>query len=319
VLTAAPKNVLIPNFPRTLPHPGRGIFTGRSTGAILAAALTLPLGACSFQSHTVRESVSESLTFTSTGEFRSLIVDNNVGDIEIVADENATGITAEIVKIGRGSSRSNAQESLERIDVVFAPLADEDGVFVCTSEFPKKWAGHSYSLDWHITAPASLAIEILNNVGDIRAVGFADGVTARADVGDITLRDIAGGLDIRCNVGDIVADAAGPITITSDVGDIDLKVLTDASDTTSTVTVRCDVGDISVLLPAGFMGLVDASVDVGDVDADFEHVGSHAIVKQSRRHRSLRAELNHASSPVHELNADVGDVEITFYDPKSSD
>ena len=289
---------------------------GRNASAILASALALPLAGCGFNAYSTNEQVTEIINFSNLGTYHKLIVDNKVGDITIIADSSASGITAEIIKIGKGSTPENAQESLESIELILAPVSDEPGVFVCTSEFPRKWAGHSYAIDWRITAPADLALDLLSDVGDITAAGFLDGAAGRTDVGDITFKDIMGGVDLRTDVGDITVSSAGIIICSTDVGDISVTVLEDDYNADYKINLSSDVGDIKVSFPSDYRGLLNASTDVGDIDTDFHGIPTHSIISRSRRDKYLKAELNNASSPALEMHADVGDVDVDFYHPE---
>ncbi|MEQ9616701.1 MAG: hypothetical protein RLN60_01560 [Phycisphaerales bacterium] len=290
----------------------RTLFT--RPGALLAATLAMPLAGCGWNSFTVSETSTEVLSFTDLDTYHTLIVDNRVGDITLTAEPGARAITAEITKIGKGSTEEHAKESLEKIEIVLAPVADEPGVFVCTSEFPKNWHNHGYAVDWRITAPSHLILDVLGDVGEIAITGFTEGVAARTDVGDIEVIDVQGGVDLRTDVGDIVAVASGAIIASSDVGDIDIRVLDDGY-MNHTINLNSDVGDITVRLPAYYKGLLNASTDVGDVEANFSNILAHNLIKRSKNGNTMRAELNGAAEPALEMHAEVGDVELRFERP----
>mgnify|MGYP006426663219 CR=1 FL=1 len=283
-----------------------------SASALLSSALLLPLGACGNHAFSEKSEVVEVIEFDEPGAFHTLIVDTGVGDISVIGEDGATGITAEIEKVGRGSSPIAAEESLESIELILAPLADDPGAFLCTSEFPSKWAGHSHAIDWRITAPSGLALDIVSDVGDVEARGFAGGARARSDVGDVTLREIAGGVDVRADVGDVRISASGLVTISSDVGDVELTIIDRGYAESQPINIRSDVGDIEILLPAHYAGLLDAETDVGDVEFEHKYVDAYSILHRSRSGKSLQVELNGKDAPAHDLRADVGDVEVEF-------
>ena len=285
----------------------------RSAAAILGAALTLPLAACGSHSFTEQAELTEVLEPRQASAYHTLIVDTGVGDIVVTGRDDVETITAEIKKIGKGSTPGAAQESLDAITIVFAPIAGEPGVFVCTSEFPKRWAGHAHQVEWNITAPSRLALDLLSDVGDATARRFDGGVSVRSDVGDVVLTDIHNGADVRSDVGDIVVRASGPIVALSDVGDIEVTVLDRGYGLSDLINLRSDVGDIEVSLPSHAMGMLNASTDTGDIDIDFKHSGSHEVLKFSRKHDTIKAVLNGNAEPSIEVHADVGDVEMAFY------
>lgn len=299
--------------PRTLADLKKPKTTTRGTGGVLAAALLLPLGACSSYSYSESEQVTEVVTFKEAGAFSRLIVDTKVGDISVVGDDSATNITAEITKVGKGSSPVAAQESLDAIEIILAPLADDPSAFLCTSDFPKHWSGHSYKVEWRITAPSVLALDLVGDVGDIDASEFTNGARVRTDVGDIVLVDILGGVDARSDVGDIEATVGGAIAMSSDVGDIELTVLDTGYGTTGPIDLNSDVGDIEVLIPAHTMGLLHATTDVGDVEIDLHELDSYDIRKQSKSGKSIVVMLNGRDDPSLEMHSEVGDVQVEVY------
>lgn len=303
-------------MPASAPFTDRSPSVRRSAAAVLGAALLLPLGACGYNTFSERAQVTEILDASAAQNYHTLIVDTSVGDIVVTGDESASGITAEITKIGKGRTPEAAQESLDRIRIVFAPVADEPGVFVCTSEFPKKWAGHAHQVEWNIRAPSHLALDLISDVGDLTASRFNGGVSARSDVGDIELAQIMGGVDVRSDVGDVEVEAGGPIIAVSDVGDVDIVVIDTGYGSLGSVNLRSDVGDITLKLPAHAMGLVNASTSTGDVEIEFDDAAAYSIIRKSRTGKSLRAELNGSAEPSIEMHADVGDVELEFYGPE---
>ncbi len=79
------------------------------------------------------------------------------------------------------------------------------------------------------------------------------------------------------------------------------------------INIRTDVGDIEVHLPAHSMGTLNASTDTGNIDVNFEAALSHEILAFSRKHDTLRAIFNGNPEPALEMHADVGDIDLKFY------
>ena len=302
----------------TDPHTGAGDAThrgraARSVGATLAAALLLPLGACSSHSFSERAEVTEVIDFRNPDEFHTLIVDSSVGDIEVIGQDGASGITAEIVKVGRGSSPEKARESLERIEIVMAPLADDPGAFLCTSEFPEKWPGHAHNVEWRIIAPSSLELDLVSGVGDIDIQRFANGARVRSDVGDVVLRNVSGVVDVRSDVGDIELVVSGPVKAVSDVGDVEITLLDSGDENSHPIEARSDVGDIELLLPRTGRDSSTRRPTWAMWTSKRMSVDAYSILSRSRSGKSMRVELNGRDEPVHVLRANVGDVEIDFH------
>ncbi|HVZ93221.1 MAG TPA: DUF4097 family beta strand repeat-containing protein [Phycisphaerales bacterium] len=277
-------------------------FSHLGTAAVAAVALAV-VPAC-HADHKAEERQSLSVDGAAT----KLVLEGNVGDVEVIASAGATEVTAEVVKIGQGWNQKDAEEALSNIEVFLVDSNKEPGTVLAYSKHPKNAFGKQYSVDWKITMPADAALKVTISVGDVTAKGVKGGAALEADVGDIVAKDITGGLDARTNVGDISASGKGKLNASSNVGDVDLKLL---SDTADDLTVRTNVGDITLTLPQDRSGGIDCKTGTGDISTKF---GAASVSNIEKKHSRYRAQLGKDGGPSIILNSDVGDITVRVPD-----
>ncbi len=238
--------------------------------------------------------VPEHVTLTAPMPASKLLVRNQFGNVTIRADSEATEITAEVTKTGKGSLPGHATSALERIRVSLAPLEGDPETVVALAEHPRQSPWRGYEVKWRLTAPPDLAIEVHNDFGSIKARGFTRGMTLVSDFGSIE------------------AEAAGPIELKTDFGDIELDVLPGVS---GDIEARTDFGDVDVRLPLKCQGRLVAHTDFGDLDIVLEGMTVRLFLQRSRR---VEAELGGRTEPKITLATDFGDVRIRCHEAEPS-
>ncbi len=234
-----------------------------------------------------------------------LVVHNRVGDVIVTADPAASGVTAEAVKIGKGRTDELADRALSEISVWLQPRAGAADVLEAVSDHPDQKRGRAYAVDWRITAPPGLAIEVRADVGDVHVEGFDGPADLRTDVGDIRALQIARGVSVRTDVGDVTVKAAGPIDVRTDVGSADVAVLPGEP---GSITITTDVGSAELRLPADFEGTITASADVGSITSTLAGPQTRARKIPPRDH--LQTTIGSGSGRTATITTEVGDVRI---------
>lgn len=295
----------------------------RSAPVLLATLLTAPLGACALGGvGDARARESHNLSIPDAVEI--IHVTNDVGDVTIRSDDNATAVTAEVVVTGKAHTEEQALEALGRIDWSFE--VDSGNTARADVSIPKGYfnrAGRGYSVDWLITSPPNVFVKVRNDVGDVSITRFTGGADVRVDVGDVDIEHVEGavkavsdvgdvrigralgGLFARSDVGDITAAADGNIEVVSEVGSVSLRVLPGA---TGEVVARSDIGSVSLELPAGASAMIDAETDIGDVTVTLEDGAPVRVLKN--KSGKYRAQLGAAGGPSCTLRSDIGGITI---------
>lgn len=267
--------------------------------ALLLTLAATPLGGC-LSNNAFERSAQDLLSTPATGQ--RLEVRNSVGDVTLIADPAATEIRAEVKLTGKGSSPARAEDALDDIQVSLAP--NDQGVIVARADHSAAGRNAQYEVAWKITAPPSLVVSIINDVGDINVQGFTSGLVVANDVGDVTVRDVTGGAKVQTDVGDLGIGAAAPVDARSNVGDIKVTVIPGA---VAPITLGADVGTITLTMPALGWGEIDASCGTGDANVRLEGVA----VDQVRSEDDLfRAKINGGVGPMVQARSGVGDVTV---------
>lgn len=212
----------------------------------------------------------------------------------------------------------NAQQRIQQI--LQHPPITQSGNTVRVGESVDHELYNNISIDYDISAPASVALNLRSGSGDIlvdhtgrflsassgsgdlRAHGIngpaalatgsgdieldengAGDIKVRSGSGDIKIHGFNGGLAIRCGSGDIQADGrlSGPANLTSGSGDIKLHLTPDA---------HFDL---------------EAATGSGDIDVNFP--GAPRQSDRSRHH--LTAPINGGGPPL-QVRTGSGDIEI---------
>lgn len=279
---------------------------GKWAGCSLAGASLALAGGCFSSSPRFKSEADQFLTTPATAS--SLRIDNDVGNIKVVAVSGATEVRAEVLKRGKGRTPVEADEALAEIIVTLAPDPNAPGTILGTVDHPRRrssWGNNpkQYEVEWRITAPPGMALDVRNDVGRITIQDFSNGVRVLNDVGEIRAENIQGGLEARTDVGEIHAAASGPIELRSDVGDIFAVALPGEP---GPVSITADVGRVTLSLPDAWEGEVYASTDVGSLER-----GLNSFRSEGRQTRSsLRGTVGSGAPGRVDIKTDVGDVQV---------
>ncbi len=233
----------------------------------------------------------------------------------------ADGLTTLDIVVGPGDLRVEGVEGLEEIRVevrIYTQLADcdsdaeildsmdyelyasDDGQARLWVDMDDEWM--SYWADVTVQAPAGMALEIRDGMGDIDVRDFAS-LTLDDENGDVDIEFIAGDVTIEDGTGDLtLLHVGGAVSINDGNGDLDIRdvagplELFDGTGDTWIEDVRADVlvedgsGDLDLRLIDG-----DVIIDDGTGDIDVRDVRG-------------RVTIHDGSGDIHAEN--VGDLEV---------
>ncbi|RJP34325.1 MAG: hypothetical protein C4547_11155 [Phycisphaerales bacterium] len=261
-------------------------FLRTHTARLGMAAGLLSLGCLAAGCGTPYRSV-EVVTLTAATPTEVLAVATFFGDVTVKADPTAEGIRAEARKVGRGSTPREAERALAAIHVFLEEDERSPGTLRAVAEHPEYRPGRSYSVEWTITAPPEVFLHVESDFGDLKALGFANGV------------------EMHTRFGDVLARAAGSIQVNTDFGDVHVTVLEGAA---GDVVCSSDFGDISVSVPPSRTGHWQASTGFGDVRTSLEGMTTSSL----RHHRSsVEGAIGDDSAPRLRATTDFGDIHLT--------
>ncbi len=234
-----------------------------------------------------------------------LVVHNRVGDVTIMADPAAIGVTAEAVKIGRGRTDELAGRALGEIFVSLQRRPGSSDVLDAIADHPDSRRGRAYAVDWKITAPPGMAVDVEVEVGEARVEGFDGPADLTTGVGDALALGIGRGVNVKTGVGDATVQASGPIDVKTEVGDVDVALLAGES---GTITITTGVGTVELRLPPDFDGTITAAADVGTISSTLS--GSDTRAKRNPPEDQLRTTIGTGSGRTATINSGVGDVRL---------
>ncbi len=277
---------------------------GPVTGALFAALLAgcASAGGC----NSARFTSERSTRLTAAAE-SSLRIENQVGDVRVVADPTASEVTMELTLIGKGSTQARAEEALAEITYAVQDPAGDTGV-TATAKHPTNgggWHGKQWEVRWVVTAPPGVKIEISDDVGDVTVVGFERGASVSTDVGDVRVMGVLGGVTVKTDVGDALVNAAGPVEVVTQVGDVNLELIGESA----SIRAESDVGDVHVVVPTAWSGSVSGGSDVGGVSTSIPGLSARREEHGSGSKVSGTIGAGGATARA-TLKADVGSITI---------
>lgn len=233
-------------------RPSRSIW--RAVGAIVAT-LAIVSGVLGAISLITRNSEQESQTYYQ--QVSHVVATIDTGDIAVISGDDSS------VTISRYTHWSMRKPTIEE-----SWLGD---TLTITASCPNLTMYQmNCGVDYSLTVPPGVTLDIKTNVGDVSVTGIQGNVTMSSDTGDVSASSLG----------------SPQVTASTDVGDVSLGF----SIAPTTVAAESDTGDVSVVVPDDQKYSVETDTEVGEV--------SVTIGEDSQSDRSISA------------STDVGDVTI---------
>lgn len=183
---------------------------------------------------------ADTLTITTS---TLLVVDAINGTVSVTGDQPAGTVIVEGVRRVRSDRLDDAQERLNDISVRIAELGNAINV---TTEHLKDPDGRSYEVDYRISVPPTLQVDVEQVNGEIKIQELRNTVSVHSVNGGVDATDISG--DLRVNVTNGTINAA--VTMRAG-GNVDLQSVN---------------GGISLSVPANTSSTLEATVVNGSID-----------------------------------------------------
>jgi len=166
------------------------------------------------------------------------------GKIAITGLSTTDSVTIEATKMVSSFSMQDAATHLQDIDVNVQSLTDE--VFIETVQ-PQQTIGRSYVVDYTITLPSNMEIQVNNVNGNITIDFNEKNVSVNNVNGNVTLANIFGSAWINLTNGTIDSEVTLPLNGTIDLntvnGNIDITIPTSTS---AEFSAAVNVGSINI-------------------------------------------------------------------------
>lgn len=207
-------------------------------------AVALGLSACDGDPFSGGQQAQEEFFFeedaTGFSEFR---LEGINGNIDLIAQSGTEELTVGGFRRVRSSSLADAQEQLERLQVV---VTGEGDAIVIRTEQPSDTEGRTFEVEYNLIVPERLAGIIINVNGNILIDAMDDDVEVITVNGNITLQDHFGSADVTTTNGNLDATVTislgGVIDMNAVNGSIELDI---PAATSATFAARLANGDIT--------------------------------------------------------------------------
>lgn len=167
------------------------------------------------------------------------------GDIEIEGQVDANSVIVTAEKRVGSDSLEDAEEHINELEIL---VTDQIDKFLIQTLQPQNPQGRKYVVDYYITLPSNLEIEVTLTNGDIGVLDVQNSVMVDAVNGDVFLSNIFGNAIVDLTNGSInstmTLPSNGEIRMSTDNGNLDLSIPTSTSAEFS-ATVD-GIGEISV-------------------------------------------------------------------------
>lgn len=207
---------------------------------------------------------------TELGTPASLTLSADVADVQVRSSNEVDQVTLALVEDGTSELPAPGTE-------VRARLSRQGGAAdpVLDVRQPDRfsllpWGPGQHDLLLLVPLGHTLRLDLTTAVGGIRAEGAFEALAVRSDVGDIHLGSVTapGGVTAQSEVGELDIELSAPaasVDVTAGVGDAALRLPADAG---GVVSVTSDVGEIDITAPGSGTWDVAASSELGATEVD---------------------------------------------------
>lgn len=206
------------------------IHTRERTALLLAAAAAMAVaGGChgryrgnfhvQIGSSTLQETVRKSFT---AGKVQALRIHVGAGDVSVSrteSDSDEIRITA--VKVLSGDRVSESMRPM--LDRIHTKAALDGSTLAISEDYPDMPSGVSAVVNYELTVPRRLALDVETGSGDMKVKGIEGGLTLNSGSGDIELAQVGGPLNVTSASGSVSAegvDATSTLHVETSSGDI---------------------------------------------------------------------------------------------------
>lgn len=215
-------------------HSKQSVGTGR-TNAMSLFILAMLLGTLQWPAEKSFD------TTVSPGSATVLAIREDNGDISLhAADTDHLSVHAKI-----------HAHTLDALGEIVITAAVQGNQLKVGSTCPQTWRIFGYTnaceIDYDITYPKTLDVNVVDTNGDITIDGAAGNVVAHLTNGDVTVKHALRSLDLSSRHGDVSAE---------------LSPLWQGS----SIVLASSMGDVTIAVPPGFDGYLDAKTHFGDVE-----------------------------------------------------
>jgi len=247
--------------------------------------------------------------YVSTGSGNIHVMPGNGGQIHIVGHVHAGW-----------SSFGDVNSRIQRI--VENPPIVQNGNTVRVGEVTDHSLFNNISIDYDVTVPADVALNLRSGSGDVEVNNVGRFVSAGSGSGNVRTRGTHGPLDIASGSGDLQADDAGPGDVKARTGSGNIKINGFSGGFTAKTgsgnidadgrlqgggTISAGSGNVRLHITPDSHFTVEAATGSGDIQVRMPGVVA-ANTETSRHH--VTTQVN-GGGPALQIRTGSGDIEIS--------
>lgn len=207
------------------------------------------------------------------------------GEITITGISGANSVMITGIKRVRSDSTQDAEEHLKELEVNVQNLANE--VRVETIQ-PQDTGGRRYEVDYTITLPSFLKIQLANVNGSVTLNSIENDVTVNNVNGSVTLMKIVGSALVNLTNGIIESEVTLPLN-----GTIDLNTVN---------------GNINLTIPVNTSAEFSAAVTIGNIS-----ISNLVLQNEVNTSTSLSGTLGSGQGTITLETEQVGDISVSGF------
>jgi hypothetical protein len=192
----------------------------------------------------------------------SLSVEGNTGNVFAHGGQTGSTIPVFARVIAQDTSSPTATMLADSVDVTTS------GGVVTSNNVPVNFP-ESLQVDYEVFTPASTAISLSTQVGNVSADTYSGTLSAKSvEAGNVTLQGVSGNSTVKVNAGDISLQSVnGDMSATAAAGDVTVG-LSGTGWVGQGLTVSNEAGNTLLSRPSGYAAKITATSEVGEVDVD---------------------------------------------------
>ena len=250
--------------------------------------------------------VEESFLFDVVVDTQEQLLINAVtGSIEITGSSTADSVIIEGERRVGSTTREDAEMHLDMLQV---SVEDLDSEIMVETIQPEKARGRNYEVDYRITVPDNLEINVNQVAGPVLIDTIGAAVSVNTVSGDVDLIEISGSAQASVFTGQvntqIIVPLNGTIELSTLTGDIDAKISIPHG---GIIDISALEGDINLDIPQDTSAAFSAGVTDGVIQ-----LIDLVLHNQKRTSHSLTGRLGDGDGEIW-LETDAGDITVTGF------
>jgi len=212
----------------------------------------------------------------SLASIAQIQIHDQIGNVTIMVDPNATTTTITSVKKVKAASSEDANNQFNNISVQVQPAGTPDTMLSVSATVPDNggiFSTHNDSVDLTIVIPQ---VSVNPTATPLGAINRAPTLKLDMSIGGVTVSGLQGVLDITDDVGSITVDHAVLFDgshLRTGTGDVTFNGSVDTTpsrgNTTPRYKLQSETGSVDVTLQGDTNIILDANTNAGAITSDF--------------------------------------------------